>query len=128
MGRISKTLKIKGSKGTKDICVIFDSNATRTVIRKDVAKKFCNIIYFEEPKPIRVVDGKNSIKAIGSANFVIEIEDCEIGDSMHIVDKLDVDMIIGSSTLHIHKIKMIFDEEKGFKLDFSQCKKRVEYI
>ncbi len=31
MGRISRILKIKGDKGTKDINVIFDSGATRSV-------------------------------------------------------------------------------------------------
>ncbi len=31
MGRISRILKIKGDKGTKEINVIFDSGATRSV-------------------------------------------------------------------------------------------------
>ena len=58
----------------------------------------------------------------------MDIKDCEIDDSMRVVDKLSEDMIIGTSTLQRHKIKMIFDEEKGYKLDISQSKKIVDYI
>lgn len=128
MGITKRKLKIKGDKGSKVLNVVFDSGATRTVIRKDIAEKFCNIIYFDKPKSMIVANGENSIKAIGSADFIMDIEGCEIDDSMRVVDNLSEDMIVGASTLHKHKINMIFYEEKEFKLDFSQCKKRVEYI
>ena len=66
MGRISRISKIKGDKGTKDINVIFDSGATRSVIRKDVAEKFCNIIYFNNPFLNGFIDNvKNPVGLFG---------------------------------------------------------------
>lgn len=100
MSIIKRKLKIKGDKGSKVLNVIFDSGATRTVIRKDIAEKFCNIIYFDKPKSMTVANGENSIKAIGTADFVIYIEGCLVDDNMRVVDKLSIDMIIGASTLN----------------------------
>lgn len=127
MGIIEQRLKIKGDLDSKDLDVMFDSGASMSVIRKDIAKKICGINYFDKPKTMILADGKTKIKAIGTCDFITEIDGCEIDDNMRVVDNLSKDMIIGASTLQKHKIKMIFDE-KGDRLDLSECRTRIDYL
>ena len=59
MSKIKRKLKIKGDKGSKVLNVVFDSGATRSAIREDVAEKFCNILYFDKPTSMKVAGGEN---------------------------------------------------------------------
>ncbi len=75
-----------------------------------------------------LADGESTIDSIGICTFVAGIGGCDIDDNMRVVGKLSTDMIIGSSTLQKHKIKMIFDEKEGDKLDLSHCRTRIDYL
>lgn len=128
MGLIKKELKIKGDKGDKNLEVLFDSGASVSVIRQDIAEEICTINYFKEAKPMTLADGETTIDSVGTCTFITGLEGCEIDDDMRVVDKLNSDMIIGASTLQKHEIKMYFDEKKGDKLDLSKCRKRIDYL
>ncbi len=128
MGLIKKELKIKGDKGVKDLEVLFDSGASVSVIRQDIAEKICTINYFKEAKPMTLADGETTINSIGTCTFITGLEGCEIDDDMRVVDKLNIDMIIGASTLQKHEIKLYFNEKKGDRIDLSKCRKRIDYI
>jgi len=129
MGLIKEELKIKGDKGVKDLEVIFDSGASMSVIRQDIAEAICSINYFDKPIPMALADGETKIDSIGTCAFITGIEGCDIDDDMRVVKKLGSEMIIGASTLQKHKIKMIFNEdEKKNKLDLSECKTRIDRL
>ncbi|HEC37021.1 MAG TPA: retroviral-like aspartic protease [bacterium] len=129
MGLIKEELKIKGDKGVKDLKVLFDSGASVSVIRQDIAEEICTINYFKEAKPMTLADGETTINSVGTCAFITGIEGCDIDDNMRVVEKLGSEMIIGASTLQKHKIKMVFDEdEKKNKLDLSECKTRIDRL
>ncbi len=127
MGQIEKKLSVKGDKDKKDVNILFDSGATHSVIRKDIAEELFSINRFTEPEEVGTAKKGGRMQSIGTVAFHTRLDNCEITDQALVVDELRSEMIIGASTLQKYEIKMLFDGDNP-RLDLTECRRRIEYI
>ena len=106
MGLIIKQLILEGDKGKKDIAALFDSGASASFIRRDVAKNLATIVRF--PKSWRFVqgDGKNEIIIQESIMVHLTINDVTVFQQILVANELSEELIIGADTMQHWKIRL----------------------
>jgi len=112
MGIIMKEVEIAGDKGRKIVMSLFDSGASCSVIRKDVAEEVSTILKIPTPFEFILGDGETTLRA----DYVTFVEFTLKGyryppQRVIVVDKLEEELIFGVDTLQMWKIKLDFVNE-----------------
>lgn len=135
MGQIKQKLVIEGNKGKKEMYVLFDSGASRSVIVESKAKKICKISKLVQPLPLKLPNGQ-TMPVTGSCMFEMTLEGsnkehCRVYGTAYTSPNIkpagNVDLVLGVPEMQQHKIKLIFDQ-KGDKLDLSSCATHTETL
>jgi len=123
MSIIRKRIEVIGAKDgkvtRKELNALFDSGATHSFIRKDIADELAEMspvpeIYSE----FRGATDKATIKVEGFVPLFAKIKDCVIGGGFMVVKDLKEDMVIGADILQTHKLKIDMAKED---IDTSTC-------
>lgn len=74
MGVIVKELEVISIQGKRRCKVVFDSGASRTLIRKDIAEQFCYIWPLPHEVTLAQADGQSGLRAthLTFIDFIIE--------------------------------------------------------
>jgi len=116
MGVVREELIVRGDKGEKKLIVLFDSGASRSLIRSDIAIELSTPRKLLIPREFIVANGDKIICNFLS-DLIIEIEGKEIGIEAFLVDKLPVPLIFGALDMEAYKIKLDLAKRK---LDLSE--------
>jgi len=137
MGHIMRKLPIRGDKGTKELNVLFDSGASRSVINEEVAESICHITPLEEPISLKLANGE-TIAVTGGCFFSTTLNDkatkqkCSLtGSALVSPDFKGTDgeeLIIGVPELQSHQIGLQFAPEGKDRIDLSRCIRRVDRL
>jgi len=126
-------LPIRGSKGTGELMVLFDSGADRSVIGREKAESICNIEPLEES--LKMANGE-AIPITGRCLFSTTLKDnttkqkCSLNGTAWVSPEFrgthGEEMIIGLPELQDHGIGFKFARKKGKekgrdRLDLSHC-------
>jgi hypothetical protein len=111
MGLIVQTLPIAGDKGDAEAEVLFDSGASSSFVKKDVAEKVATIVRARRPMTFQLGDGQGTLTARETVTLYVTIKEYEIFDHFLVVDNLAVDMIIGARTQQVWHIKLDMEHE-----------------
>ena len=103
--KIYRTLKIRSSKGKMAVKVLFDTGASFTVVRKDVAEKIGHILP-TDVKEVTLTDGKTRLKVLGYIPISTVLEGSPIDDIAYVIDELAEDLIIGVKVMEFYDIKL----------------------
>jgi predicted aspartyl protease len=103
--KIYRTLKIISSKGEMTVKVLFDTGASFTVVRKDVAEKIGHILP-TDVKEVTLTDGKTRLKVLGYIPISTVLEGSPIDDIAYVIDELAEDLIIGVKVMEFYDIKL----------------------
>ncbi len=103
--KIYRTLKIISSKGEMAVKVLFDTGASFTVVRKDVAEKIGHILP-TDVKEVTLTDGKTRLKVLGYIPISTVLEGSPIDDIAYVIEKLAEDLIIGIKVMEFYDIKL----------------------
>jgi predicted aspartyl protease len=103
--KIYRTLKIISSKGEMAAKVLFDTGASFTVVRKDVAEKIGHILP-TDVKEVTLADGKTKLKVLGYIPISTVLEGSPIDDIAYVIDELAEDLIIGVKVMEFYDIKL----------------------
>ncbi len=112
MGLIIKNLKIRGNEREGRVACLFDTGCSENLIREDVAKRFGTVISLVRPVEFRMADGEAVLEAKKAAILFISIDGCEIIEKALVVEKLSDEMLIGTETMQVRKIKLDLENEK----------------
>lgn len=112
MSRLFGEVKIKGNKGQSQVKALFDTGASRTCIRNDVANKIGNLIPLSSPRRATLGDGENKIEIKEGMFLEITLDDYSIDTTADVSPKLAHDLIIGASTMQEWGIVVEPKEEK----------------
>jgi len=99
--RVYRNLRIRSSKGAFEVKALFDTGASSTVIRKEVAEKIGHIL----PTGVREVDGKTKLKVLGCIPISTTIEGSPIDDIAYVIKELAEELIIGAKVMEFYDIK-----------------------
>ena len=112
MGILFERIKLVGSKGERDIIALFDSGASYSFIKKELAKELETIISL--PIPLEFETAREGEKlAVNEAirlDFFLNGE--RLSDEFLVVEGLTEDVIIGVATMQKWRIWLNFEEEK----------------
>jgi len=103
--KIYRTLKIRSSKGEMTVKVLFDTVASFTVVKKDVAEKIGHILP-TDVKEVTLTDGKTRLKVLGYIPISTVLEGSPIDDIAYVIDELAEDLIIGIKVMEFYDIKL----------------------
>lgn len=107
-----KTLIFQGNKGQTEVKALFDSGASASFVRTDIADKVGYIFSFRDKREIIVADGsrKSYDNRVLPAGFMLN--DCPIVSEFKVVDNLSEEVIVGADTLQRNKITLDFDKDE----------------
>jgi len=117
MTLIRKKIEILGTKGKKEINVLFDSGSSRSLIREDIAREISKMIEYPRPDKFRAIN-ETIIEAKKSTPLAFDLNGCSLAHDFKVIDNLDEEAVIGADLMQLKKIKI--DMEKEY-IDTSQC-------
>jgi len=103
--RIYRALKIRSSKGEITVKALFDTKASFTVIKKNVAEKIGHILP-TDVKEVTLADGKTRLKVLGYIPISTVLEGSPIDDIAYVIDELAEELIIGVKVMEFYDIKL----------------------
>ena len=109
-------LLVKCDKGDKKLSVLFDSGASRSFIRSDVAMELSTPKKLLIPREFVTANG-NKVTCNFFYDLIVEIGGKEIGIEAFLVDKLPVPLIFGVLDMEAYRIKLDLANKK---LDLSE--------
>lgn len=105
MGIIRQMLVVKGDKKEEKLSVLFDSGASRSLIKGDIAKELSTPKELLIQRDFTVADGhKVSCKYL--CDLMVEIEGKRIGIEAFLIDDLPVPLILGALDMEAYMIKI----------------------
>ena len=114
MGRVFREVKIRSNIGEDEVRALFDTGASRTFIRNDIAKKIGSLVELTRPRIATLGDGENKIKIKEKEGVFLEIslDDYVISTDADVSDKLAHELIISASTMQEWGIVVDAESEK----------------
>lgn len=112
MGVIVKEIEVIGDKGKTKVKALFDSGASDSIIRKDIAEKISTLLKWRKPIEFTLADDETVLES----QYIVYAE-CNInGNSIppwpfHVVDKLEDELILGADAFQRWKFKLDFEKE-----------------
>ncbi len=111
MSVLYKRLKIEGNKSEATVNVLFDSGASHSFIREDIAERIGDIIIFKKTK-FRTAGKTNPIYVNKRAIINFYIDSAFFSDEFWVTGDIEDDMIIGAKTLQSYRFKIDFEKEE----------------
>jgi len=104
MGTILKDLEVAGDKGKARIRVLFDTGASRSLIRRDRAESITTFLKAPIPLKFRLGDGKGTLDVEFSAVLFFTIKGYTFFHQCFIAEELAHEMILGADAMQLCKI------------------------
>lgn len=111
MSLLFKRLKIEGDRGQTELEALFDTGATYSSIRKEVAAKVATILPLPRPKVFELAEKGRRLQAKERAIVDIIVNGFTISDEVVVIEGLSEELILGASTMQKWRIKL--DLERG---------------
>ncbi len=112
MGIIKQTIKLVGAKGRQDATALFDSGATYSFVRYDIAKAIASIEKLPEPMVFETAkeDEYITIEEAIRTDFYIEIY--RLSDEFLVSKIITEEVIIGVHTMQKWRMKLDFENDE----------------
>ena len=112
MGVIFNRIKLVGSKGEKILEAMYDSGASFSFIKTDLAKKLGIIEKLPKPKEFETAENNRKIIVTERVTLDFFIEGINLSDEFFIADNLSEEVIIGAATMQKWRLKLDFEEDR----------------
>ena len=110
MGLIYKAIKVSGNKGTKDVKALFDSGASQSFIRADIAKELSSPARLPNPKEFEM--GRGTLKVSRAMIGDIQLDGATLFTTLLIVPNLTEELILGADFFQRWKIRLNPENEQ----------------
>ncbi len=111
MSVMYKRSKIEGNKLGTTVNALFDSGASHSFIREDIAKKIGDIIVFEKTR-FTTASRDRPIYVNKRAIINFYINGAFFSDEFWVTHEIEDEMIIGAKTLQSYRFKIDFEKEE----------------
>jgi hypothetical protein len=111
MAIIRKEIELVGSKSRRKEIALFDSGATYSCIRKEIAQELEIILPLTRPLKLITAQERNYIEVKERVVLDFYISDYRFSDEFLIIENLSEKVIIGAKTLQAWRLKLDFEKE-----------------
>jgi hypothetical protein len=111
MGLIVKKLRVFGDKGERRLQVLFDTGASASFIRSDVATPLAAVVNLPSAEVYTLGDGVGKLRAVATAVLYVMIKGIRISDNFIVVPRLSDEVILGAHTLQKWRLKLDLENE-----------------
>jgi hypothetical protein len=111
VGLIIKKLRVLGDKGERRVQTLFDTGASASFIRRDVAEPLATLVRLPSAEVYMLGDGVGRLRATETVILHVLLKGIRISDNFIVVPRLSDEMIIGANTLQKWRIKLDLENE-----------------
>jgi predicted aspartyl protease len=105
MLRIYRVLRVRSSRGELAVKALFDTGASFTVVRRDVAEKIGHILP-TDVREVTLADGKTKLKVLGYIPISTVLEGSPIDDIAYVIEELAEELIVGVKVMEFYDIRL----------------------
>ena len=112
MGEIFEKVRLVGSRGEVEVKALFDSGATYSFVRRDVAERVANIEALPEPMRFATANPDAPVEACERIVCNFYIDGVRYSDEFLVLERISEELIIGASTMQKWGIRLDLENEK----------------
>lgn len=112
MGLIVKRLRVAGDKGERRLQVLFDTGASASFVRLDIAERIATTLKLPSPETYTLGDGVGKLRVNETVVLYVYINGVRTSDNFIVATRLSDEVIIGANTLQKWRIKLDLENEK----------------
>lgn len=105
MGMVFQKVKVRGDKGSLDVNALFDTGASKSLIRRDVAKRIGTLLRSGKPWIFQLGDGKGRLQTREMMGIYFLLKGVPIVQTFIVSPSLSEEMIIGMDLMQFWKIR-----------------------
>lgn len=111
MAVLYKTIKLVGTKGSEEVEALFDTGATYSCIRRDLAERLETILPL--PEPIRLETAEQGRRVEVRERVILDFwfKGCRFSDEFLVVPSLSDSVIVGAKTMQAWRMKLDLEAE-----------------
>ena len=108
---LSRTLHFEGSRGVAELNTLFDSGATYSLVRADLAARLGPLDKLPRPLNFETASAGGFLRVEDAVRLDFYLNDLRLTDEFMVVPGLSEEAIIGATTMQKWKIKLDFEHE-----------------
>jgi len=112
MAVIIKRIRLRGSKGEVERDAIFDSGATYSCIRPELAEALGMVEPLPEPMEFATAEDGRRVTALGRVTLNFYIGEYRFSDEFMVIEGLSDGVIIGAATLQKWRLKLDLERDE----------------
>ena len=112
MAIIEKELRLVGSKGEREVKAIFDSGASYSCIKPELAKELGMVEPLPEPMDFGTAKEGESLSAKEAIRLNFYIDGYRFSDEFMLILNLSEPVLIGAKTLQAWRLKLNFETDE----------------
>jgi len=112
MAVIEKELRLVGSKGERTVKAIFDSGASYSCIKPELAKELGMVEPLPEPMDFGTAKEGESLSAKEAIRLNFYIDGYRFSDEFMLIPNLSEPVLIGAKTLQAWRLKLNFETDE----------------
>lgn len=112
MAVIQKTIRCVGSKGSQEVLALFDSGATYSCIRPDLAGTLEIILPLPEPMEFTTATEGEHVTARQRVSLNFHLDGYRFSDEFMVIAGLSEPVIIGAATMQKWRMKLDFEADE----------------
>ncbi|MEW5693934.1 MAG: retropepsin-like aspartic protease [Candidatus Hydrogenedentota bacterium] len=108
---IQKQILFEGSKGKRKEIALFDSGATYSCIKRDLASQLGLLDKLPKPFRIETAEKGRKVKIKEHISLIFYINGYRFTDEFMVIENLSESVLIGAATLQKWRIKLDFEND-----------------
>ena len=112
MGILVKQVTLRGDKGQVELDGMFDTGATYSVIRKDIAEQIATVIPLDEPIVLRTAEQGRQLTVTHRVVLTIWLNGYRLSDEFLVLEELSRPALIGAATMQKWRIRLDMANEE----------------
>jgi predicted aspartyl protease len=112
MGILVKQVTLRGDKGQVELDGMFDTGATYSVIRKDIAEQIATVIPLDEPIVLRTAEQGRQLKVTHRVVLTIWLNSYRLSDEFLVLEELSRPVLIGAATMQKWRMRLDMANEE----------------
>jgi predicted aspartyl protease len=112
MGILVKQVTLRGDKGQVELDGMFDTGATYSVIRKDIAEQIATVIPLDEPIVLRTAEQGRQLTVTHRVVLTIWLNGYRLSDEFLVLEELSRPVLIGAATMQKWRMRLDMANEE----------------